>query len=236
MRKFLYYKLGDKLLSNNVPEFYVQVLKQWYSIYCKSPEEVENVLEESLWYNQFITIDGKPVYNKYWSDKGINYINDIIDKNGKFLDIIEINKKYDCAINDFQYMQLKHAIPKEWKIHLREKEHITKDQDYNDYPVVALNNKKMDLRTITCKEVYKHLINLVSKTPTAVQKWCEMYETLNEIDWKLIFQTLYNIVRETKLQSFQYKILNRIFPCNHWVSKWNQVCQHFAHIVEKMTP
>ena len=32
-------------------------------------------------------------------------------------------------------------------------------------------------------------------------------------------------VRCTKIQTLQYKILHRYFPCNHWLAKWNRDVQ-----------
>ena len=39
-------------------------------------------------------------------------------------------------------------------------------------------------------------------------------------DWKQIFLRTFKITRETYLQSFQYKILNRITNCNDKFYKW----------------
>ena len=31
----------------------------------------------------------------------------------------------------------------------------------------------------------------------------------------------FNVTRDTKVQSLQYRIIHRTYPCNYWLSKWN---------------
>ncbi len=35
--------------------------------------------------------------------------------------------------------------------------------------------------------------------------------------WKRIFNISFTVLRDTKLQSFQYKIIHNIIPCNKWL-------------------
>ena len=41
-------------------------------------------------------------------------------------------------------------------------------------------------------------------------------------DWKQIYQSPFIVARETALQSFQYKIINRYLPCNTALKKWKK--------------
>lgn len=52
------------------------------------------------------------------------------------------------------------------------------------------------------------------KTPTAWQKWEEIFDI---DDWGNVCKIPYLSVRSTEIQSFQYKIINRILACNHWL-------------------
>ena len=50
---------------------------------------------------------------------------------------------------------------------------------------------------------------------------CIITNNLKKIkDWKQIYHRTFKITRETYLQSFQYKILNRITNCNDKLYKW----------------
>ena len=52
--------------------------------------------------------------------------------------------------------------------------------------------------------------------PTALNRWLENFY-IEYIDWPSIFMQPYLSSRETKLQSLQYKIIHRIFPCQKWL-------------------
>ena len=49
--------------------------------------------------------------------------------------------------------------------------------------------------------------------PTCVHKWNETHQWQEE-EWADIFTRTFKVVRETKLQSFQFKLLPRIIDCN----------------------
>ena len=53
-------------------------------------------------------------------------------------------------------------------------------------------------------------------TPTCVLKWKTLHVDfdMSEEEWADVFLRPYICLRETKLQSFQYKIINRIINCN----------------------
>ena len=53
-------------------------------------------------------------------------------------------------------------------------------------------------------------------TPTSVMKWKTLHEDfdMSEEEWTDVFLRPYICLRETKLQSFQYKIIHRIINCN----------------------
>ncbi len=49
---------------------------------------------------------------------------------------------------------------------------------------------------------------------------CETYPDFNNTDlktWPRIFKLPFQVIRETKIQAFQYKILHRIISCNKWL-------------------
>ncbi len=70
------------------------------------------------------------------------------------------------------------------------------------------------------KDYYWEMISKKSKTPSCQQKWCESFPELKDVDkevWDRIYRLPFRITRETKLQSFQYRLINRIIPCNKWL-------------------
>ena len=55
--------------------------------------------------------------------------------------------------------------------------------------------------------------------PTAENKWSKYVET-DDIEWKDHYTIPYNVCKETAIQSFQYKIFHRFFPCQYTLSIW----------------
>ncbi len=62
--------------------------------------------------------------------------------------------------------------------------------------------------------------NRTYEIPSAVLKWEELYYYVN-FDWKIVFTLPYETTSETSLQSMQYQILNRYFPCKSCLNTWN---------------
>ena len=98
---------------------------------------------------------------------------------------------------------------------------IDTNSDTNDF-IVKLGDENIKLKNLKCKHVYRFFVSSLSKQPTAVQKWTETYKIPKE-EWSDIFQLPYKICCETKLQTFQFKLINRIIACNYNLKLWNIV-------------
>ena len=53
---------------------------------------------------------------------------------------------------------------------------------------------------------------------TAIAKWEEIFEW--EKHWEEIFTNPYKVARETDIQSLQFQILHRYYPCNLTLGTW----------------
>ncbi len=98
----------------------------------------------------------------------------------------------------------------------------------NVYSVPILNIKnafiliiqKVELENVKCKDIYWHLINNISHMPKAIIAWENVYTSLKNREdkfWKTIFTIPFISIRDTRLQSFQYKIMHRTLTCNEWL-------------------
>ena len=114
-------KLSVEYLENIKTPFYQQVLKHWYDIYSKEPIE-DDIVNEKLWNNRFILINRKPVNNDYiqWQRHGINTISELVNSEGVFLTLEQLNIKYSTSLQIMAYNSLIHAIPSKWKYVMRQ--------------------------------------------------------------------------------------------------------------------
>jgi hypothetical protein len=210
--------LNTKYLDPKLPKFYYQIFENWYKLYSTPPGDVKEIKLEQLWNNQFILIDNKPVLYKYWNEKGICLLGHIIHEDGRIMSKEELNNKYEIDVKYMDYLSLVSAIPKEWKLLLHG--NLEDECVLNFIPYVQLGHKHALFKNMKCKEIYWHIVNSLVVTPTAVYKWQEEYP-LPVTEWKDVFSLPFGVSRETKKQSFQYKILHQIFPCQDKLYQWN---------------
>ena len=69
-------------LPSYLPNFYKECFTVWCKLSTLSVSTREHVLEQVLWNNQFLRIDGKPVFCKKISSNGVISLGSILTKNG----------------------------------------------------------------------------------------------------------------------------------------------------------
>jgi hypothetical protein len=217
-------KLSLKHLRKiNIP-FYEQVIKCWYEWYSTEPT-IDTIGTEIMWNNQFILIDNKPVNIQYkqWIDNGIYHIGDIVKENGYFLTAEELARKYEIKVNIMLYNSITQAIPKLWCMHLKCQppsfEDIQRLHNDINQDCIMIDGMPNSVTSLSSKRVSLMLIERIKSPPTSIEKWIEKFPFLNDNDFKQYFTLAHKAVQDTKLQSFQYKILNRILPCNESLHK-----------------
>ena len=65
--------------------------------------------------------------------------------------------------------------------------------------------------------------------PSSISKWNDIYQ-IDDNDWSSIFRVPFTCSKDTYLQTFQFCILHRIFPCNKWLYTLkvidSELCEH----------
>ena len=64
-----------------------------------------------IWNNKETTKENKSIYWKHLFEKGICFVHDLLDENGKFLFLEDFQLKYNVQLGFMQYFQLLAAIP-----------------------------------------------------------------------------------------------------------------------------
>ena len=64
------------------PSFYKDIMKLWTKYYSNQPSLPSTIVSQYLWLISFI--DNKVVFHRKFSGKKINFVNDLIEENGKF--------------------------------------------------------------------------------------------------------------------------------------------------------
>ena len=120
-----------------------------------------------LWNNKDITIEGKSIYWKAWFDKNIHFVQDLLNKNGNFLSLSELNDKYKLKTNFLRYQQIISAIP----VCIRNEASqslITRRLSEQDDNLFQLSKDKvLILPKMGCKDYYQLFPEKKDKLPTA---------------------------------------------------------------------
>ena len=213
-----------KFLRVNIPiAFYQEVLEAWQKLVLFSPVTKEQILDEIIWNNGFIRIDGFSVYYKQWHEAGVTKISDIF-RGDSFLTFNEFLSKFQVKTNFLKYYGLCHAIPQKWINQLKGKRKLITNPSNN-------NNKKLLLDKLSCKSASQMFVKLKFETPTAEKRMKQA-----NFDAETI-RTTYSIpFKDTRLAIFQFKIIHHILPTNATLFRYSLVQQENCHLChEKQT-
>jgi hypothetical protein len=219
-------KPSVKFIQNKQSVFYEQVLRIWLNFHARNPSK-DNICKEIIWNNKFILIDKKIVNTNYirWKQHGILYVKNLLHDDGTFLDMSELSPKYGLPLDYIKYNSLSNAIPKQWKrdlliAHLNAACFHNDESDKNNEWKFSINEKQYSLCKLSSQLVYWTFVDRTKKYPTAMDKWLDDLPFLNEVDFQKFYCLPYQIVRCTRLHTFQYKLLNRIISCNENLHRW----------------
>jgi len=178
----------ETLHKNKIPSFYTDIHKEYMKHFKQTPNNTTDILEQSLWLNNHITIQHKPIYWKNWILNGIMTISNILDHENKFLSHTELNMTYKLKSTYLQVEQIKSSIPNIWKKELKGTHNI--ENKNNQTLKIHINNQYKNIQFVKCKEFYWHLININIHIPTSKQKWAKIYSSLKDPEenvWKNIY-------------------------------------------------
>ena len=143
-----------KYLDPKLPAFYKDILS-FFSKF-KFQYNYGQGQEIILFNNKAILIDGKPFFFREWFSKGIIFINDLLNENGKFLSFQEFQIKYDFKTNFLHFYQVINAIPKALVIKARTQDKPPKENflGNRNTKFKLAENIDIDLQKIKAKDFY----------------------------------------------------------------------------------
>ena len=151
--------------------------RQQYVIYCSqlraTPSADCNISHIAVGLSSYLILIG----NVCLHDKGIYFVQDSLNRDGKFLSPENIQRKYNVQLNFLKYFQLIAAIPN----YLKRKAQATTITNRNIFEerdtFYLSENQVISLLTkCRCKDCYKLLQDLkVRIEPIAVRRWCRRF-------------------------------------------------------------
>ena len=121
----------------------------------------------------------------------------------------ELQIQYNININFMDYFSVLSA--KAWK------EKIAGAKKLDHIECNLIENIRGDGKL--CKFFNKSYTENIKESPTNIQnKWEHELKTEPEV-WNYAYQVVFSATKDTKLQTFQYKLIHRILPCNSFLYK-----------------
>ena len=217
LRDFIKSSLCRKDIKEmKIPEFYKNVLIQYQSYKCNSLDNVNSIQREVIWYNRNIRVKGKTVFIPSLYKHGITFIADVIRSNGTLMSFHDLKTKYPTLRVDYlTYEVMIRAIPQTWKTTLAGKTLTPlSSKDREEAPRICVNEREVCITEVHSWQLYRH--GKKSRKPKAVSRWEELgYFNMN---WKTLFKIPYICTKSTRLQSTQFRLLNRYIPTRRYLS------------------
>lgn len=171
----------------------------------------DEFITQPIWNNPKIKIENKTVFYTNWFDKNIVYIADLLDENGNFYSLQDLQKKIKIKTNFLNYASLRNSI----KASLSS----SKIQIGTNSPRPFLPH---NIKTFcNNKKGTKHIYNILTTeniTPLGKVKWGKFFEIL-DLQWENIFTFPFLYTKDSKLQWLQFRINQYILTTNSFLFK-----------------
>jgi hypothetical protein len=201
------------------PDFYWQMLQIWYEI-KNMTEPIDTPIDirrQCIWLNENITVNKETLNWKNWRDKGINLIHDILNNKGDFMSSAEIEQKYNYKCDILTYNKLKDAIPKEWRKMLKTMQIPEEAVNFKESLYVKVGKTAKPINNVKNNQMYWILVNDIRIESIIVDK-LQRELNVEEDKCKLVF-TMPRVVSNTKIRTFQFKLLYNLIPTNLYLKR-----------------
>ena len=195
------------------------IWKAWSKYHFKNTfDNPIDILDSLFIGNSLIHRQGKPIFNHRLCTSNIDKIIDIYNiEERRFMNLLEIETAFGITNMDLEYLGVIAAIPKFWKVLLRNfdfDEMIDKNS-----AVEELCLKKESLS----RHIYWQLIeqNTTVKTAHKLILQTELNITIEDEEWHMLFPSFRKMIKSTKLQYFQLRVLTGTLTTNVKIHAWN---------------
>ena len=214
---------------SHLPQFYQQMIELWEKISDKEPDQVFEILSQSILNNKYILKQDESLFYPYLCKKGISQIKDLINVNtteSLFLNWNSARHKFNLKPNDFMsWTSILEAIPATWKKKLRENE------------LLNAECKEIPSSALSVKATYWRLLRPIIEKPTS-QETISRFLGITEINWSEVYMTARQVNIKSSLRIFQHNLLNNCVYLNNRLSKFDQnispLCSLCNEIPEEM--
>ena len=188
--------------------FWKEALIALHDFMLIAQNKEENIHSIPMLYNSKLCIDNKPLCFKAFFDKGILFINDLLDDTGSLMSFVEFKNVYDIEICYTTYFGVQRTLLKQYPIFR------TYRGDFVKYSPNISNSIRILFRDIKgSKSIYDVYISELCYNSSYKEKWEQELNTVN-INWQNYNKNIFEGIQDKYLQWLQYRITHRILGKN----------------------
>ena len=142
--------------------------------------------------------------------------------------LIQNYQKVNCLIEfnlqgqlQFIYSQIIHSISKSWKDTFIANSENIKNLVFEGLHLIK-NHHIYCLNKLGTKEIYSILIESTDSKPSSQMYYKNIFQNSN-LDWKTIYMLPRIVTKDSRLQVFQYKLLNNVLYLNKMLFKFGKI-------------
>ena len=92
------------------------MLYKWGNFISSSLNFPSAIISQFTWFNKKIQMDNTHVFSSNLSDKGLNFVGQLFDRDGKLKTCDSLKAEFFLTNTEkFKLFQLIHALPKQWR-------------------------------------------------------------------------------------------------------------------------
>lgn len=198
--------------------FWYHVVVAWAHYNFAMPEDLDDILNQFLWYNSLIRRENVPFVLPRAYRAGILRVGHIVNCRGEFMSYDELINQFGGCITWLEYLQIQSAFHPEW-LRLIRLGPINFQATLTKFQRLTQNNKWSGL-------VYDQLIEVDGDMK--VLSKCERWSRYLEVDityahFRKSFENVLRTTLSTKLRDFQFRLLHCIIFLNDKLFQWKKV-------------
>lgn len=205
---------------SQVSPFYAQVLKVWQEHHNTPPKGEPGFRKEIIWNNpripSFSASRSRSRWDR-WIEADIMTVGQLCHPSeNRLLGQQEIEDAYSIKPTFLEALAIRNSIPVQWRRALTRNFEGSSSVTY----ALEINDQEFDLLNSTPKAWYGAVIAGKKRLIKRQLSWVNELSRPNspvEVDWAATYALPFKISRETKLQSFHYRIVHRIITCNKYL-------------------
>ena len=174
----------------------------------------------NIWYNPDIKVGGSSICYRRWLAAGIMFIGDLTNHTGELLSYREFNAMYNINTNFLEFNGLVRSVKN--FIQNRNADYLP---NRNFDIICPINMQVIYADSKGCRTIYQQMMKR-GDFPKTLQKWKNQLMNIPNASIlynESIYDIVFNITKDSKLQWFQYRINHRIIGTNYLLKKMSLI-------------